>query len=120
MPVTTLMPREFHLRYELGRAAAIAKGTNDPTNAKFWARVAVQYARTLAEEGWESNHAMEVQHLPDYHETEDEWAGDAEPHCTNPGGHKFECTGTRYGGDDTRWNGEGRCLCVYCGADGDA
>lgn len=39
--------------------------------------------------------------------------------CTNPGGHKFECTGTQYGGDDDRWHGEGRCLCIYCGADGD-
>jgi hypothetical protein len=40
--------------------------------------------------------------------------------CSNPEGHKFECTGTAYGGDDERWHGEGRCLCVYCGADGDA
>lgn len=40
--------------------------------------------------------------------------------CTDPRGHKFECTGTAYGGDDERWHGEGRCLCVYCGADGDA
>ena len=40
--------------------------------------------------------------------------------CTNPAGHKFECTGTAYGGDDERWHGEGRCLCIYCGADGDA
>lgn len=42
------------------------------------------------------------------------------PPCTNSNGHKFECTGTQYGGDDERWHGEGRCLCVYCGADGDA
>lgn len=40
--------------------------------------------------------------------------------CTDPSGHKFECTGTQYGGDDQRWNGEGRCLCIHCGADGDA
>jgi len=39
--------------------------------------------------------------------------------CTHPGGHKFECTGTQYGGDDERWHGEGRCLCIHCGADGD-
>lgn len=40
--------------------------------------------------------------------------------CTNPGGHEYRCTGTAYGGDDPRWFGEGRCLCIYCGADGDA
>jgi hypothetical protein len=40
--------------------------------------------------------------------------------CTNPEGHKFNCTGTAYGGDDSRWCGEGRCICIYCGADGDA
>lgn len=39
--------------------------------------------------------------------------------CTHPGGHQFECTGTQYGGDDERWHGEGRCLCIHCGADGD-
>lgn len=39
--------------------------------------------------------------------------------CTSPTGHEFECTGTAYGGDDERWHGEGRCLCIYCGADGD-
>lgn len=43
-----------------------------------------------------------------------------EQRCTNPGGHQFECTGTAYGGDDERWHGEGRCLCIHCGADGDA
>lgn len=42
------------------------------------------------------------------------------PSCTNADGHKFVCTGTQYGGDDERWHGEGRCLCIYCGADGDA
>lgn len=35
-------------------------------------------------------------------------------------GHKFECTGTAYGGDDESYFGEGRCYCIYCGADGDA
>lgn len=40
--------------------------------------------------------------------------------CTDPGGHKFECTGTAYGGEDPRWHGEGRSLCIHCGADGDA
>lgn len=34
--------------------------------------------------------------------------------------HEFVCTGTQYGGDDERWHGEGRCLCIHCGADGDA
>ena len=45
---------------------------------------------------------------------------DGEPICSNPGGHEFECTGTQYGGDDERWGGEGRSLCIHCGADGDA
>jgi len=40
--------------------------------------------------------------------------------CSNPNGHKWNYTGTQYGGDDDRWNGEGRVLCVWCGADGDA
>lgn len=40
--------------------------------------------------------------------------------CTNPDGHSWTYTGTAYGGDDTRWSGEGRCFCAYCGADGDA
>jgi hypothetical protein len=39
--------------------------------------------------------------------------------CTDPAGHVFRCTGTQYGGDDPRWNGEGRSLCVHCGHDGD-
>jgi hypothetical protein len=52
----------------------------------------------------------------DFAEGEREDCGDG---CTNPGGHKFECTGTQYGGEDERWHGEGRCLCVHCGADGD-
>lgn len=40
--------------------------------------------------------------------------------CSDPAGHKFECTGTAYGGDDDSYHGEGRCFCIYCGADGDA
>lgn len=44
---------------------------------------------------------------------------DGEPICANPNGHKYECTGTAYGGDDESYHGEGRCLCIYCGADGD-
>ena len=39
--------------------------------------------------------------------------------CTNPGGHEYECTGTAYGGDDESYFGEGRCYCIWCGADGD-
>lgn len=35
-------------------------------------------------------------------------------------GHVWSYTGTAYGGEDERWNGEGRCICIYCGADGDA
>lgn len=40
--------------------------------------------------------------------------------CAVERGHGFTYTGTQYGGDDDRWSGEGRCLCAYCGADGDA
>lgn len=46
--------------------------------------------------------------------------GDDDDACTNPGGHKWAYTGTQYGGDDERWQGEGRCYCEHCGADGDA
>ena len=35
-------------------------------------------------------------------------------------GHSWSYSGTNYGGDDDRWHGDGRCLCAYCGADGDA
>lgn len=45
---------------------------------------------------------------------------DPEPVCSDPGGHVFKETGTAYGGDDERWMGEGRSLCIHCGADGDA
>ncbi len=40
--------------------------------------------------------------------------------CAVTTGHSWSCSGTAYGGDDERWHGEGRCLCAYCGADGDA
>lgn len=59
---------------------------------------------------------LEVGGLPLGDPSEDEYP----PPCTHPDGHRFECTGTAYGGDDERWHGEGRCLCVHCGADGDA
>lgn len=39
--------------------------------------------------------------------------------CTNPKGHEYAYTGTAYGGDDESYHGEGRCYCIYCGADGD-
>lgn len=39
--------------------------------------------------------------------------------CPGPQGHEWVYTGTQYGGDDERWNGEGRCYCLHCGADGD-
>jgi hypothetical protein len=39
--------------------------------------------------------------------------------CTNPRGHRWVYTGAAYGGDDDRWQGEGRCYCEFCGADGD-
>lgn len=45
---------------------------------------------------------------------------DGEPRCTNAAGHEWACSGTQYGGDDESFNGEGRCYCVWCGADGDA
>jgi hypothetical protein len=34
--------------------------------------------------------------------------------------HEWKYTGTAYGGEDESYGGEGRCYCVYCGADGDA
>lgn len=34
--------------------------------------------------------------------------------------HEWSYSGTQYGGDDERWQGEGRVICVKCGADGDA
>lgn len=34
--------------------------------------------------------------------------------------HEWACTGTEYGGDDESYHGEGRCYCIWCGADGDA
>ena len=40
--------------------------------------------------------------------------------CSVTRGHEWGYSGTQYGGDDERWHGEGRCLCVWCGADGDA
>jgi hypothetical protein len=45
---------------------------------------------------------------------------DDDDHCTNAGGHEWAYTGTQYGGDDESYHGEGRCYCVWCGADGDA
>ncbi|MPS27582.1 MAG: hypothetical protein E2576_11115 [Alcaligenaceae bacterium] len=40
--------------------------------------------------------------------------------CATERGHSWAFTGTAYGGDDERYLSEGRCYCVYCGADGDA
>lgn len=40
--------------------------------------------------------------------------------CGRERGHRFECTGVAYGGDDESYHGEGRCFCTRCGADGDA
>jgi hypothetical protein len=50
----------------------------------------------------------------------DEYQDEPEDSCTNTSGHSWIYTGTSYGGDDNRWNGEGRCYCAHCGADGDA
>ena len=59
-------------------------------------------------------------HADDPFASEREDPGEYPPPCTNPGGHQYECTGTAYGGDDESYMGEGRCLCIFCGADGDA
>ena len=40
--------------------------------------------------------------------------------CQFTRGHDWGYSGTAYGGDDESYHGEGRCLCVHCGADGDA
>lgn len=58
------------------------------------------------------------QHLDDalLEEDDDIHPGIRESGCP----HKWAYTGTAYGGDDSRWSGEGRCYCIYCGADGDA
>lgn len=39
---------------------------------------------------------------------------------TVPPGKNWSYSGTQYGGDDTSFNGEGRCYCMFCGEDGDA
>lgn len=44
---------------------------------------------------------------------------DAECPNSVDGRHEFECTGTQSGGDDASYHGEGRCYCIWCGADGD-
>lgn len=43
-----------------------------------------------------------------------------EAFCNLTLGHSWSYSGTAYGGDDDSYRGEGRCLCAYCGADGDA
>lgn len=41
--------------------------------------------------------------------------------CRSVGPSKqWVCSGTAYGGDDDSYFGEGRCYCMFCGADGDA
>lgn len=50
----------------------------------------------------------------------DEVEGDYDDACTNPTGHEWGYTGLAYGGDDDSFHGEGRCYCIWCGADGDA
>lgn len=44
---------------------------------------------------------------------------DGQPVCSNPEGHEWSYTGSSYGGDDDSYMGEGRCYCMWCGADGD-
>lgn len=48
-----------------------------------------------------------------------EYDEDGQPICTGPNGHEWTYTGTQYGGDDESFHGEGRCICIHCGADGD-
>lgn len=40
--------------------------------------------------------------------------------CAGMHGRNWAYTGTQYGGDDESYFGEGRCYCMFCGADGDA
>lgn len=40
--------------------------------------------------------------------------------CARTVGHRWAYTGSAYGGDDESYDGEGRCYCAHCGADGDA
>lgn len=58
-------------------------------------------------------------HHDRYFPDDDEDPDPEEDGCTNPEGHEWTFTGTSYGGEDSRWFGEGRCYCRWCGADGD-
>ena len=50
----------------------------------------------------------------------DRWDIEEPPDRGSNNVHKWVYTGTNYGDDDPSWNGEGRCYCIECGADGDA
>ena len=50
----------------------------------------------------------------------DRWDIEEPPDRGSNNVHEWVYTGTNYGDDDPRWNGEGRCYCIECGADGDA
>lgn len=51
---------------------------------------------------------------------DDEEPGPCTGECRNvPLGENWVCSGTAYGGDDESYHGEGRCYCMFCGADGD-
>jgi hypothetical protein len=54
------------------------------------------------------------------YDDEPDYDDDGYPICSNPKGHEWACTGSSYGGDDESYHGEGRCYCIWCGADGDA
>ena len=50
----------------------------------------------------------------------DEPPGPCTGECHGMYGKQWAYTGTAYGGDDPSYFGEGRCYCMFCGADGDA
>lgn len=52
-------------------------------------------------------------------EDEDDEPGPCTGECKGMAGKNWVYTGTLYGGDDERYHGEGRCYCMFCGADGD-
>lgn len=62
-----------------------------------------------------SNQNMEV-----FDDVTDEEPSQCTGECKGMCGENWVCSGTAYGGDDESYHGEGRCYCMFCGADGDA
>ncbi|MGH6792160.1 MAG: hypothetical protein ACRECF_05415 [Methyloceanibacter sp.] len=56
---------------------------------------------------------------PGRQDAEPRFDEDGQPICTNPNGHEYAYSGTACGGDVESYHGEGRCYCIWCGADGD-